>query len=139
MNNLRAIVRDLVNDYRVTQTRILDGTAAANGHNLTDEYDYADDCARKVLFLAPGRGAQRRVKKEMRMNIGTTYGMKELHRMAADTIKGRGHYCGHALHIGEHTSLVVYYVPKDPEAEIHGAHGFPTADRPGVFHTSMAI
>lgn len=65
--------------------------------------------------------------------------MLQLLREAKAAIKGRGNYCGHALHIGEHVSLEVYYVPKNPAADIQGAHGFPVPDRAGIFRTSIAI
>jgi hypothetical protein len=54
---IRSLVRDLISDYRVTIRRIQDGTAVAYGHNLLDEYDYANKCKERAAEIYANRHA----------------------------------------------------------------------------------
>ena len=64
----------------------------------------------------------------------------DLLKNAAYVVKGHGSYSGHAIQVHDNgVSLVVYYTPKDSEAEIKGCAGFPSSVRPGKFERSMAL
>ena len=69
------------------------------------------------------------------------YTMMQLLREASAAVKGHGSYSSHqlAIHANGNVSLVVFYKPKDAEHEIKTYHGFPSATKPGLFETSVAI
>ena len=70
----------------------------------------------------------------------STYTMLDLLKSARDVVKGHGAYSGHAIEVHQNgVSLVVYYTPKDAEAEISACVGFPSSARPGRFERSMAL